>query len=267
MSQFINDFSILDITYFNHYFFDHGHVFEGHRHDSWEINVIVDGEIEITYDDAIITLNKGDVFIGEPNVFHRNRMKDNNTVELIVIHFISNDLPILSSLRAFSLNNEDLLIFNLAIADFERFREFNHISSNDIDIAPFSFKKLLEVFISSIVKENTNIPYTNKKETILYNKAVTYMKNNLHKSCSIPEIAAECCVCNTTLKNTFKKYTGEGVNTFFIHMKLEHSKSYLQQGYSIAAISEILGFTSQAYFSQIFKKTYGCSPLKYKNIL
>lgn len=267
MSQFIHDFTVTKIEYYNHYFFDNSHVFEGHRHDSWEINVVIDGKIEITYDDVIFTLNKGEIFLCEPNIFHRNRIIDNNTVELIVIHFITNDLPILSSFPAFSLNTSDLLLFNLAINDYEQFRELNNISSSNIDTVPSSFKKLLEVFISRVVKENANIPYTNKKETIIYNKAVTYMKNNLHKNCSIPEIAVECCVCNTTLKNIFKKYTGQGVNTFFINMRLEQSKSYMQQGYSIATISDMLGFTSQAYFSQIFKKTYGCSPLKYKNNL
>lgn len=264
MSQFVEDFSILGIEYFNHYFLDNTYVFEGHRHNSWEINVVLDGKIEITYEDVIFAVSKAEVFIGEPNAFHRNRVIEDSSVELLVLHFYSDDLPILCLPRVFALNSENLELFKLAVLDYERFCKAKLLTPEAVTAIPFSFKKLLEVFIARILKENIHIPYSNRKETIVYNKAVTYMKEHLHSHCSVPEIATECCVCNTTLKNIFKKYTGQGVNTFFINMKLEHSKQYLQQGYSIAAISELLGFTSQAYFSQTFKKVYGCSPLKYK---
>lgn len=264
MSFFINDFSISGIQYFNHYFFDQTHVFHGHRHDCWEINVVLDGEIEVTYDDTIFILHKHQVFLGEPNVFHHNRVTQDHTAELIVIHFTSTDLPFLGLPQIFSLNEENLALFNLVISDFKQFKHAHNISDDDIDLAPFSFKKLLEVFIARIINQRIAISHSPIKETLTYNKAVTYMKNNLHKNCSIAEIATECCVCSTTLKNIFKKYTDQGVNTFFINMKLEYSKHYLQQNYAIAKISEKLGFTSQAYFSQTFKKVYGYSPLKYK---
>lgn len=264
MSRFINDFSILEIQYYNHYFFDKSHLFGGHRHNSWEINVVLEGEIEITYENLIFTLRKGEVFLGEPNSFHRNRITGDNTVEMVVIHFTCNDIPMLSVPRVFLLSSENQLLFNIAVSDLESFRKNSGTYEENVETSPYSFKKLLEVFVGRIIKENINLSCGNKKETIVYNKAVTYMKNNLHKSCSISEIAAECCVCNTTLKNIFKKYTGEGVNTFFTKMKLEYSKELLQQGNSIAYISEVLGFTSQAYFSQTFKKLYGFPPLKYK---
>ncbi|WP_053984107.1 helix-turn-helix domain-containing protein [Niameybacter massiliensis] len=264
MHAFINDFSITQIQYFNHYFFDHTHIFHGHRHDCWEINVVLEGELEVTYDDTIFTLHQNQVFIGEPNVFHRNRVTKDPTVELIVIHFSSADLPFWGTPQIFYLSDENLTLFHLLISDFKQFKAVHNISSDTVDIAPFSFKKLLEVFTSRIIKEQITLPHSTQKETLIYNKAVTYMKNNLHKNCSITEIATACCVCNTTLKNIFKKYTDQGVNTFFINMKLESSKQYLQQNYSIAQISEQLGFSSQAYFSQTFKKFYGYSPLQYK---
>lgn len=265
MNTFVEDFFISEIQYFNHYYFDHTHIFNGHRHDCWELNVVLDGEVEVTYDDIVFSLGKREVFIGEPNIFHRNRINRNSTAELIVIHFISKDLPILMKPQIFLLNDENLLLFKLAISKLEEFRKNGHITPNEMEVMPYSFKKLLEVFMGSIIKESSIISCLNKKETIIYNQAVTYMKSNLHRSCLITEIASECCVCNTTIKNIFRKYTGQGVNAFFMSMKLEYSKVYLQQNYSIAETSELLGFTSQAYFSQVFKKMYGYAPLKYKN--
>ncbi|MEG2546468.1 MAG: AraC family transcriptional regulator [Niameybacter sp.] len=264
MSIFIHDFSLSHIQYFNHYFFDSAHVFYGHRHDTWEINVVLDGQLEVTYDDTVFTLKANQAFIGEPNVFHRNHIAPGHTAELIVIHFTSHELPLLYLSQIFALSDENLILFKLALSDFEQFRVKHQLTSHTIDLAPASFKKLLEVFIGRIVKESVAIPYSNTKETLIYNQAVAYMKENLHRSCPVLEIATACCVCSTTLKNIFRTYTGQGVNTFFMNMKLEESKRYLQQNNTLSTISERLGFTSQAYFSRSFKKAYGCSPLHYK---
>lgn len=264
MNQFVDDFTISEIQYYNHYYLDKNYIFEGHRHDSWEINIVLKGNLEITYDDVIFTLEERQAFIGEPNSFHRNKVVGSEPVELIVIHFLSIDLPILFTPRAFVLNDGHISLLLFGVSDFEKFMDVRQLSPEYITVVPYSFKKILEVFISQITEENIRLTYLDKKDSVIYNKAVTYMKNNLDKNCSITEIATECCVCNTTLKRIFKTYTGQGVNTFFVQMKMEYSKTLLQKDYSIAAISELLGFSTQGYFSHTFKKMYGDSPLKYK---
>lgn len=40
--------------------------FDGHRHNSFEVNAVLDGSLEVTYGDDVFTLASGDFFIGAP---------------------------------------------------------------------------------------------------------------------------------------------------------------------------------------------------------
>ena len=58
-------------------------------------------------------------------------------------------------------------------------------------------------------------------------------------------------------------YTGSGVMAHFAQMKLARAKEALKQGKSVRSVSEMLGFSSQAYFSLWFKKAAGLPPKRY----
>ena len=49
-------------------------------------------------------------------------------------------------------------------------------------------------------------------------------------------------------------------------MKIELAKNYIEQrDYNITQISDKLGFSSVHYFSRIFKKIVGVSPIQYEH--
>ena len=47
-------------------------------------------------------------------------------------------------------------------------------------------------------------------------------------------------------------------------MKINYSLSLLSEGYSVAEISRVLSFSSQNYFSMVFRREMGMSPSEYK---
>lgn len=128
-----------------------------------------------------------------------------------------------------------------------------------------STKKLIEAWIHRVMTQKKTTPdFVESKQAFIYNQAVNFMQNNIRSMLSIDEIAGHCNVSPSTLKNTFHTYSNLGVITHFLELKINESKKIIEAGRPISYISDYFGFSSQSYFSQVFKRLTGLSPLEYK---
>ena len=79
------------------------------------------------------------------------------------------------------------------------------------------------------------------------------------------EIAAAVHLSVSALKRIFKKYAGMGVHKYFLKLKLKTAIELLENGDSVTEIAKKLNFSSQAYFTNVFKRETGESPSLYRN--
>lgn len=256
----------LKITAVNKYYrnlFNSNHIFDGHRHDDYEINFIIRGELEIIYENIVLTLKEGDFFLGEPNAFHRNRVIKPHTVDFAVIHCSAEFFPITGTPHMQTLIGDDLALMNIILS------EISSLSAQNGCIAEkhsfnYTVVRLLEVLLYRIISRKTDLTMSASKNAYIYNQAVNYMQDNLNRSLHISDIARSCGVCPTILKNTFSELAGCGIGSYYLNMKIQAAKNMIANGLRMIEISEALGFSSQAYFSQCFKRECGCSPLEFK---
>ncbi|RPJ07992.1 MAG: helix-turn-helix domain-containing protein [Spirochaetaceae bacterium] len=83
----------------------------------------------------------------------------------------------------------------------------------------------------------------------------------------IPKFAAELGVSVTTLIRRSKSLAGSSIQKLHEKLKMERALSLLEnREYSIAEISEKLGYANQFYFSAVFKRYTGMPPLKWMKI-
>ena len=128
--------------------------------------------------------------------------------------------------------------------------------------ALFKIKSELEGILTDLYTEPQK---TAERSASLFNSAVRYMKEHLGEQISLSELAAELCVSVSTLKKAFQKECGGGVTKYYIDMKLHTAKELLcESELSVGEISEKLGFSSQFYFSELFKSRYSLSPTEYR---
>lgn len=104
----------------------------------------------------------------------------------------------------------------------------------------------------------------NSEREYIYRHALEFMYDNLSCRLCIEDIAKECGVCPTLLKSIFSEKSGHGVARHFLGLRLEKAKSLLVSSKTITEVSDALGFSSQAYFSQCFKRECGCTPGEYR---
>ena len=68
----------------------------------------------------------------------------------------------------------------------------------------------------------------------------------------------------TSFFNKLKALTGYAPADYIRLIRLQHAAQLLKQGeYTIAEITDMVGFSDAKYFREVFKKYYGVSPSKY----
>lgn len=95
--------------------------------------------------------------------------------------------------------------------------------------------------------------------------ACEYMVQNLQRSITLQELAqlSDCSV--QTLISRFKRYYGKTPTKFLTDLRIRKAKALLlNTTSSVSQISEHCGYENVYYFSNVFKKETGISPLRFR---
>ena len=91
------------------------------------------------------------------------------------------------------------------------------------------------------------------------------MKNNISTALTINQLANQANYSVSRYSEVFKQKTGYSPIQYFIRLKIQKSCEFLY--YANLTIKEIcreVGFDDPYYFSRMFKKQIGISPMQYK---
>lgn len=166
------------------------------------------------------------------------------------------------------LSNSDLPFLHL-----EDFRTFKHYLSEIYDEltnkndgyqeAVISLVNLIFVMIKRrLGKERFDIN-ENLNDTCRIVK--DYIDKNFNKPLRLDELASMVYVSTYGLEHQFKRVTKISPIQYQIYMRITEAKKYLlSTKFSVREIGEMVGYDDPAYFSQIFKKHTGHSPLRYR---
>lgn len=99
----------------------------------------------------------------------------------------------------------------------------------------------------------------------LYNEAVSYIGRHISESIRIPDIASHLFISEIYLYKLFTEHAGCSPKEYITKYRIMLAKGYLQNsGSTIKNISDSLGYPDPNYFSAVFKKATGMSPLEYR---
>lgn len=96
-------------------------------------------------------------------------------------------------------------------------------------------------------------------------ECLQYIRQHTHSSLSVQNIASHAHLSTSQLVRKFKKSLGFYPSDFIMRCKLEEAKKLLRYtNRSINEISQILCFSSQSYFNNVFKKNNQITPGEYR---
>ena len=95
-------------------------------------------------------------------------------------------------------------------------------------------------------------------------KALVYIGEHIYEKISLDVLAQELSLNKSYLCKLFKKDTGMTLTDYIYDQKIKQAKRLLlEETYPLSEIGTFLGFPSQSYFIQIFKRVTGTTPSRW----
>lgn len=92
-----------------------------------------------------------------------------------------------------------------------------------------------------------------------------YVREHLTEDISVEQMAEDLEMSRSHLSAKFKKETGMTLTDYIQEQKIKKAMEYLEKTEkSVLEISTFLGFSSQGYFQNVFKKRTGMTPKEYR---
>ncbi len=124
-----------------------------------------------------------------------------------------------------------------------------------------------------LIELSENTLNINKRKVLDRNLSVLkdmlkFIQKNYAEKITLEDIAKSGNVSKSTCLSLFKKYLHDTPTNFLIGCRLKKSAKLLKEKeFSVTEIAYKVGFNGVSYFSETFRKNYGCSPIEYrKNI-
>ncbi len=96
-------------------------------------------------------------------------------------------------------------------------------------------------------------------------RCMTYIQSHTNMPISVEDVAEEIHRSSSYLMRRFKAELGMSVGDYITKCKLQEACDLLVYGNrSLAEISTYLGYSSQSYFQNVFKKQFGMTPTQYR---
>jgi AraC-like DNA-binding protein len=103
--------------------------------------------------------------------------------------------------------------------------------------------------------------------TIAHNltKSIEFMRANVARSLTLQELSRQAGLSPTRFSALFREQTGSSPVDHHIRLRMQAACHYLDTtALSIKELAAKLGYDDPYYFSRIFQKILGCSPLAYR---
>lgn len=97
-------------------------------------------------------------------------------------------------------------------------------------------------------------------------QALGYIHNNYNKDISLVDVAGIIFRSPEYFSRLFKEEVGENFSTYLMLYRLNHARELLKKtDMKISEISNLVGYSTQSYFSRLYKKYMGKTPEEERN--
>lgn len=271
--------AVVTVHYFEH---AKDYMFEGEKHDFWELVYIDKGRLEAVADDQTFELEQGQILFHKPDEFHNLYANGIIAPNVVIVTFVCT-----SPAMAFFENKTTYVTARqrdlLARIIEEGRRAFDGPLGDPYTLqmprnpnAPFGSEQLISLYLETLLidmirhaeganahtKPSSSIKARSDNE--LVNRIIQYMEDRLNDNLSFSTICQYSAQSATNLKTIFKAVTGQGVMEYYRNLKIDRAKTLLRESNgNITQIADHLGYASVQYFSRHFKQATGMTPREY----
>lgn len=250
-----------------------------HTHSTYEVHIVANGSCKVVLDKGEFIAETGTFYMTSPGVYHEQiHVEQKPFIEYslnIDIHSISSNdngnhyntegeliFQIFQNAicKSYSLDNTMILEkfeASLKEADKEAMGYYNIIQGET---------KVLIVEMARVMKADiqlveVTIPKKLKPDSERICLIDQYITDNLANKIRVSNIARHMYLSEKQINRIVRSHTGSSVKDLIMRKKLEEAKKLLQNTQlNQKEIASRLGFTSEYYFNQFFKREEGDTP-------
>ena len=181
------------------------------------------------------------------------------------VHFTSNNLSSLNNSlsvgslavpRTIPFDEHKIRLWNIMYNCFEKgYSDENLIYAN----------LTLYYFIANFIFPKKNTELVSIPNSELTDKIIDYMKVNLSERITVEDMASKFSYSVSHFQTLFRKKTGISPIDYFIQLKIQKACQLLAlSDLRLKIIASSIGYSDPYYFSRIFTKVMGMSPIVYR---
>ena len=237
-----------------------------HVHRRHELYYLAKGKTKYLIGDEIYTVDEGNVVFIPKGIYHMTDSGGCPDIERYLIAFDedifdSDTRPIfdaLSACRLISIPVARIEGLDGLFASLER-------SVNTEGAFAEAVKKVHVLSILSYICRHKRIyePRVTEDERIVHEISV-YITGHYADDLSLSMLSRVFSVSESHLSRKFKSVSGVGLNEYITLVRIMNAERILREGeHSITEVAAAVGFNDPNYFSAVFKKIKGVTPLKF----
>lgn len=248
---------------------------EPHCHNNIEVMYVISGECKVTVNEKAIEMKKGEIIFIDGNVVHGLIVDKSSTCRMLNVEFIfKRDESIMPPIGQIIKNTETFKELINSKVQYFYFKDYDNVygvlKNLVVELDKENEKYIVEsllynilIYISRYYVEEKN---NNFKGGALYvNKSINYIEHNYDREISVENIAQKVGIHSAYLHKIFKEYTGKTIVQYITDIRINKSKMLLANtDIPIIEICDYVGINSRQYFTYVFKKEVGVTPLDYR---
>jgi len=240
-----------------------------HNHRNHELYYLINGRTKYVVGDDMFNVEEGNVVIVPKGVFHLTDSEECMHNERYLLSF---DDAVFDEETA--CVRDALLSSRLVNIPTNRRRELETIMldiersyGHDNPMKKAALKiHALELF-SYICKYSTEaVVKINDSEKIIHDIS-EYISANYSEELNLKSICRKFSISESYLSRKFKHVTGAGINEYITYVRIMNAERILRaEECSITSVAERCGFNDSNYFTSVFKRIKGITPLKFARL-
>lgn len=235
-----------------------------HTHNHMELFFIVGGKGQFLINDQLYPVDVNNLVIINPNILHTEVSLNAQPLEYIVLGF-----------EGIALANEDSSNDQFNILDHYESVEISGCLRNilrEMEQKNPGYEDVCQAYMEILIirlMRTTALAVPTEPQTFSSNRQCAavrrYIDLHFKEALTLEQLAEEGHMNKYYLSHAFKREYGVSPINYMISRRIEESKYLLAEtDLSMSQIAQLLGFSSLSYFSQVFRRTLGSSPMEYR---
>lgn len=232
--------------------------------DFYHLTFILEGTFTYYVDGKEYLLEKNDAILLVPGVL-RQRSEIPDNIKFVIINYSTTRENELRSTVFFknAVNQSIINLLNACPCNIYATDKIDDMESPDNQKTYTILKNILNCILIELfdsLKHEINNPHINN--------ALKYINENITRPLSLDDVCRAIYLSKPYTTRLFKKEMNMTVSEYINKQKFNLAKKILaNDDIPLQDVSNKLGFENYCYFSKIFKKHFGVSPLKMKKEL